>query len=497
MIRRLLDSAAFYYLAALVLLLAVFFTQFEIEIPKRSQGTVLDIRKLASREDLNLIFVVIDTLRSDRLGAYGYARNTSPTLDRMAASGIRFENVESQSSWTKASMASMWTGMYPRSTRIDHFSDGIPEEAVLPAEILRDEGFATAGLYRNGWVSPNFGFSQGFDLYVSPKPRRRAAQIEAESNLNRQIRGNDLDATESAVEFMRNHQHDRFMLYLHLMDVHQYLYDAESSLFGTSYSDIYDNAIHWVDRNVESLLGEMEELGMADRTIVVVASDHGEAFREHGVEGHAKDLYREVQSVPLIIALPFWLDPGIEVETRVANVDIWPTILDLMGLPSLPGAEGQSLLPLIEAAAAGDESQAGELATRPVYSQLNKRWGQPLEEGALDLVAVVDEPYRFIRMEPSGMKALFNHESDAGERVNVAPTEAAKVEEMEQLLANFLAEAATPWENMPTVEIDAMRLGQLRALGYSLPQVRDPKRKGEREALEREAAAETAAPDDH
>jgi hypothetical protein len=81
--------------------------------------------------------------------------------------------------------------------------------------------------------------------------------------------------------------------------------------------------------------------------------------------------------------------------------------------------------------------------------------------------------------------------------VNVAPTEAAKVEEMEQLLANFLAEAATPWENMPTVEIDAMRLGQLRALGYSLPQVRDPKRKGEREALEREAAAETAAPDDH
>ena len=113
MIRRLLDSAAFYYLAALVLLLAVFFTQFEIEIPKRSQGTVLDIRKLASREDLNLIFVVIDTLRSDRLGAYGYARNTSPTLDRMAASGIRFENVESQSSWTKASMASMCASPMP------------------------------------------------------------------------------------------------------------------------------------------------------------------------------------------------------------------------------------------------------------------------------------------------------------------------------------------------------------------------------------------------
>ncbi|MED5260960.1 MAG: sulfatase [Myxococcota bacterium] len=494
MIRSWLDSPAFYFVVAAILVAIGVGTQVVVELPKRPQGDPSQIRSLADRDDLNLVFVVVDTLRSDRLGSYGYDRDTSPTLDAMARTGIKFQNVESQSSWTKESMASLWTGMYPRTTRVDHFSDSIPDEAVMPAEILKDAGFVTGGVYRNGWVMPNFGFGQGFDLYIRPHPRMRENQMQANSLLNRRVVGNDLDVTESAIEFIRSNRENRFFLYLHLMDVHQYLYDDASSLFGTGYSDIYDNSIHWVDRNFKALLVEMEELGIADRTVVVVASDHGEAFSEHGVEGHAKNLFREVQEVPLILYLPFFLEPGLDIRTTVANIDIWPTLLDLLGLPSLPGAEGRSLLPLIEAAAGGDESDAGDLATRPVFSQLNKVWGQPETVEQAQLVAVRDGPYRFVRLEPQGTRGLFNREEDPREIKNLGLTEPEKADELTALVKQFLEEAEPAWDSDVEVEISEMRLGQLRALGYSIPQLRNPKRKGEEGEEESGGEAEPEAP---
>ena len=479
MIRKWLDSPVFYFAVAAILVAIGAYSQVEIEVPMRPEGEVSQIRALADRDDLNVIFVVVDPLRADRLGSYGYDRDTSPTLDDLARSGIKFQNVESQSSWTKQSMASLWTGMYPRTTRVDHFSDSIPDEAVMPAEILQDAGFVTGGIYRNGWVMPNFGFAQGFDLYIRPHPRMRKEQMQENSFMARKVVGNDLDATESAIEFMRIHRDDRFFLYLHLMDVHQYLYDDASSLFGTSYSDIYDNSIHWVDRNIKALLVEMEDLGIADRTVVVIASDHGEAFGEHGVEGHAKNLFSEVQTVPLIISLPFFLEPGLDVQTTVANIDIWPTLLDLLGLPALPGAEGKSLLPLVEAAAEGDESEAGDLATRPVFSQLNKVWGQPDTVDQAEWVAVLDGPYRYVRLEPQGVMGLFNTREDPLEVNNLGPIETEKADELTELAKKFLEEAEPAWDSDVEVEISEMRLGQLRALGYSIPQMRNPKREGE------------------
>ena len=500
MLRRLWNSPyLFFGLAALGVLVAIF-AQLEIDFPKRPAGTPEEISLLAERDDLNLVFIVIDTLRSDRLGSYGYDRDTSPAMDAIARAGIRFDKVESQSSWTKASMASLWTGMYPRTTGVDHFAHALPQEALMPAEILKEAGFQTGGIFRNGWLMPNFGFSQGFDLYVRPRARYREGQLQQESPLMRQLQGNDLDVTESAIEFIRSNKSERFFLYLHLMDVHQYLYDDKSALFGSGYSDIYDNSIHWVDRNISEVVHELESLGIADKTIVVLAADHGEAFSEHGVEGHARNLFGEVQNVPLIMSLPFILEPGIEVKTRVANVDIWPTLLDLMGLPSLPGAEGQSLLPLIAAAAKGDESTAGELANRPVYSQLNKAWGQPPREEKIHLVSVVQEPYRFIWLEPVGKAALFDHGSDPTEQNSLAQTEdeivADRIAEFKDTVATFIGQAEPAWGDAPEVEISELRLGQLRALGYAVPEMKNPKRESQlkreerarKEALNAEAA---------
>lgn len=472
MARKFLDSPWLYIALAGVLLVGGVYTQVDINFPKRPSGTIDDLASLRDRDDLNLIWILVDTLRADRLSAYGYERPTSPILDAVAQRGIRFASVESQSSWTKASMASLWTGMYPQRTGVNHFSNAIPEEATLPAEILRQAGFRTAGVFRNGWVMPNFGFAQGFDLYVRPQPSVQRARVQRPNPSARSLQGTDLDATESAIQFIQSNLESRFFVYIHYMDVHQYLYDETSTLFGSDISDVYDNAVHWTDLNIGMLIREIEDLDLADRTMIVISADHGEAFFEHGSEGHAKSLYREVQDVPFIIHLPFRLEPGVVVESSVANVDVWPTVLDLLGLDPLPGADGRSLVPLIEAAARGEESQH-ELAGRTLYSQLNLRWGQA-DKVASDIIALVRPPYRFVSYQALGTFQLFDHHSDPREQLDVAEENGELVAEMQALLESYLAISNDDWQ-APSIEIDEMRLNQLRALGYSIPEVKNNK----------------------
>src|SRR5690606_32549021 len=145
--------------------------------------------------------------------------------------------------------------------------------------------------------------------------------------------------------------------------------------FGTSYSDLYDNSIHWTDRQIAAILRALDEQGLRERTLIVIASDHGEAFQEHGNEGHAKDLHREVVYTPWILSFPFALDRGVVVDARTENVDVWPTILDLLGEPPLEGTDGVSRLPEI-LVAAGLESPEPVSPPRPSYAELDRTWGR-------------------------------------------------------------------------------------------------------------------------
>ncbi len=218
------------------------YSQFDIRIDPRPLGEPADIEKLHERNDLNLLFVLIDTLRADRLSAYGYDRATSPNLDKLAATGIRFAENMSQSSWTKCSMASLWTALYPIRTGVTRSPQGLPDEVRMPAEIIREAGFRTAAIWRNGWIGPGFGFSQGFEVYHSPKSAPTPMSVRREKP-TLGVTGTDQDVINSAIEFLRAQGDERWFLYVHLMDVHQYVYDEDTALFGTSYSDIYDNSI--------------------------------------------------------------------------------------------------------------------------------------------------------------------------------------------------------------------------------------------------------------
>jgi arylsulfatase A-like enzyme len=461
--RRLLDSRWFYVVAAILMLVAVVASQLDVRRDARPLGTPEDIARLHERDDINLLFVLIDTLRADRLSSYGYARQTSPNLDTLAATGIRFAAQMSQSSWTKCSMASLWTGLYPARTGVTRSQQAVSADARMPAEILREAGFRTYAIWRNGWISPAFGFSQGFEIYHSPRPGPIPATVRREKPTVG-VAGTDQDIANSAIEFLRTHGEERWFLYLHLMDVHQYVYDEETALFGTTYSDLYDNSIRWVDRVLASVIHEIDVRGLRDKTLIVVAADHGEAFGEHGREGHARDVYGEVTTTPFILSLPFRLEPGVVVEASTANVDLWPTVLDLLGLPELPGADGRSRAPEILAAARGEPAPAQD---GPRFAHIDQTWGRQ-RQPPRPMVAVSDGDHRLIFRAAAEDGELYDHASDPREQVDIGDEQPEVRARLTALAESYLESPPAPWGSAPDVELGEAELEQLRALGYAV-----------------------------
>jgi len=450
--------------------LALVWIGFEVWLPRdwddRPLGSGEDIARLRDRDDLNVLFILIDTLRADRLGSYGYARDTSPTLDHLARSGVRFARQLSQSSWTKSSMTSLWTGLYPARTGVTRFDDVIPEQAQMAAETLRAAGFQTIGLYRNGWVEPTFGFDQGFDVYQRPVSPPLPPRVRSE-NPTLSDKGTDEGVIEAASEFVRVDGQKRWFLYLHLMDLHEYIYDEASALFGSRYSDIYDNSIRWTDDSIAILLETLAELGQLDHTIIAVASDHGEAFLERGFEGHARRVYRETTEVPFLLSLPFRLEPGVVVQARTRNVDVWPTILDLLGLEPPTEIDGRSRLPDILASAAGRPANTEESTA---IADLDQNWAKRGSE-PLPTIAVVEGPLRYVRVQIADdrrSEELFDASDDPRELHDRA---AERPETLARLRAEADAYTATrpAWGEAPTREIDELELNLLRALGYRIP----------------------------
>jgi arylsulfatase A-like enzyme len=367
-------------------------------------------------------------------------------------------------------MASLWTGIYPQRTGVLRSPHGVPEAAVMPAEIFRDAGFRTAGIWRNGWVSPNFGFSQGFEVYEKPIPTAPPRNVRIE-NPHIKLEGTDSDTLDAAIEFLRIHGRERWFLYVHMMDIHQYLYDTSSALFGTDYSGIYDNSIRRTDGIIGQLLTHLVEEGLLEKTLVVMAADHGEAFGERGLEGHAREVFRESTEVPFILSFPFLLDPGAVVETRTRNIDIWPTVLDMLGLPPLPDTDGQSLLPEIVSAVLGKELDDDLVA----ISHLDRGWGR-MEMPSRPAIAVTLGDYRYVLQIGTGdpgdpeIESLFDAGADPLERINVLESNPEIAADMRALADEYLDSRPPPWGSGPvSVEIDEREANQLRALGYAIP----------------------------
>jgi arylsulfatase A-like enzyme len=435
-------------------------------------GTVQDIEDLATRDKLNVLFILVDTLRADRMSAYGYERDTTPILQNLSGAGIRFDRHLAQSSWTKASMASLWTSFYPTRTGVVEYDDIVPDEAVMPAEVFAEAGYRTIGLYRNGWVAPVFGFGQGFEIYkkpimsLGPRPKQTKNPTAAH-------RGNDEEVIKTAMEFLRveGEAEKPWFLYLHLMDVHEYTYDKASAIFGSSYSDNYDSSILWTDKTIDIFLGYLLDWGLLRNTIVVIASDHGESFRERGHEGHARFVYRETTEIPFIILLPFRLENGgIVVRARSRNVDVFPTLYDMLGIEQpieLDEADGISLFPDILAAARGETS--AEANQREGFAHLRQGWGQRTRKVDRSTFALTSGDLRYVHQQTDseGSGELFDARTDPQELEDLSAEHTEAVESM-RARGKELAEIDPVWGVPETREINELELNQLRALGYEI-----------------------------
>lgn len=311
----------------------------------------------------DVILIVVDTLRADRLGAYGYPLDTTPFLDSIAAEGVVFDSHYSTSPWTRPSLASLATGLYPRSAGIyEEQFDSLAEDLPTLAETMARRGYRTLGLTANPNVNSWFGFARGFDFYgdsgvVWPwmpatddqlSFRRDGAALETGGQLT--VRA--LQAAERLVSSEGVRQ--PIFLQVLYVDPHrpyspptQYL---QRLVDAGSQTPDYDGEIRYTDDSLSHLASGLEELGIGRDALWVVTSDHGEGLDDHpevpDSKTHGPTLYDSVLRVPLIIRHPR-LPGGRIVSQLTSSVDVVPTILEFAGVSRLPDMPGRSLLPLV------------------------------------------------------------------------------------------------------------------------------------------------------
>lgn len=327
----------------------------------------------AACSDCNVVLISMDTVRADHLGVYGHERATSPNVDRFAQRAAVFENAISQSAWTLPAHGSMMTGLYPGRLGVSHYpaKRGIPKVPML-AEQFRRAGYATGAFTGGGFVAAHFGFSRGFDVYSSDGRR-------FEHNM------------DSALAWLQQNRKRRFFLFLHGYDAHRPYFSrtddkAAVGLTGKRNSErrgfcvkanrtkpadldvvlqYYDASIRHGDREVGRFLNALEALKLSERTVVLITSDHGEEFFEHGNCDHVRFLYREVVNVPLILRVPGHASEGKRIGDVVpASISVARTLLELVGIDAsdFPGA---SLLPLLRGEASPFDSVYSETDSIP------------------------------------------------------------------------------------------------------------------------------------
>ncbi|MCK9462073.1 MAG: sulfatase [Proteobacteria bacterium] len=351
------------------------------------------------REPKSIIIIVMDAVRQDHLGVYGYGRPTSPSIDAFSERAVRFTRAYSSAPTTRIALPVLFTGRtlgeIPWDRRM--FPFGMLDGVDTLAEILKKErGFRSAAFVTHRNMTRKWGWVQGFDE-VNDKyvlPRSEYESVSTGEGLAKEVSG-----------WIEAHKDERFLVWAHFLDAHsQYLKHEEGPDFGDSDIDRYDSEIWYTDRAVGSILQKLDALGMSDETMVVLMADHGELFGEHGSRSHGGSLWEPVSRIPLIVRAP---GVGLRVsDCLVGHVDLAPTILNLVGIDGGKyGMSGASLLPELDGAACPKDR---EIVLEMRYGRLS----------APNLTALVGDKYK-LEMNNSLRSFRFTDlEADPDERKN-------------------------------------------------------------------------------
>ena len=463
----------------------------------------------------NVLFILIDTLRADHLGAWGYHRDTSPRIDALAASGVMFENCISQAPHTKPSTASILTSLFPPTHRVELFTSSLDSRAETMPELLHHGGWRTSLMSANTFLSPTYGFGEGVETFrgsvVNPSFQLIGASV---FHRLRRVFVKDLHLWRGGWDFLRavanwpflsdgdSYQHgmtaaeleqefftwhdqlegDRpWFSYLHFMEPHapyepapaHRLFDnpdpIEQGAWFPSKRDVmflpfapgdeistqqrdylianYDACIHEVDAAVGRILDQLESRGELEDTLVIITSDHGEEFFEHGAWGHGHSLHRELLHVPLVLSLPGKLPQGKRISAQVRSVDIMPTVLTLCGIESPSQAAGLPL-PLTE-----------NTESREVFSEV--LWGGHFARS----LRTADGTAIHVVYEGKDARQLFSP-ADLRERTDIAQQESTRSENLHLRLDNEHERLAATALAAMSAAIDDTTQSNLENLGY-------------------------------
>ena len=438
----------------------------------------------------NLVLISIDTLRRDRCGLYGYPRDTTPHLDALAERALVFDDALSTAPYTLPSHASMLSGQYPSRHGAQNTVHAVhPERTPLLAERLAAAGWDTRAATGGGYLDADYGLARGFGAYGQVDPvsgagmlAGRTRQPEAALQL---VGAQDWTA---ALDWMADRRDVPFFLFLQTFAVHDYQPpDAWRARFDehahvevaplrklpeqlrrpytddelAALGDRYDAGLAWVDAQVGALLRRLDDLDLTGHTLVVVTSDHGEAFGERGLNGHGHSLHAEQLRVPLLLGLPGV--PARRLMPRVSLVDLTPTLLDLLGLETGDEVDGRSLRPLWEAPQA-------DFRPSPALAEVDSNVARAR--------ALYDGPAKLILAEPEAaveLPALFAREfydvvedpAETHELLAAGDARAARAPELEHALRDLAEALAAQADGAPaSATLDDDTRQRLVELGY-------------------------------
>ena len=415
-------------------------------------ATPLGSRRAETTRPLNIVLVTADTLRADRLPAYGYDKVRTPNLDRMAAEGILFENAQTVVPLTLPAHSSIFTGTYPMFHGVrDNGGYYLEEEQVTLAESLEEAGYATGGFVAAFVLDSRWGLSQGFDRYFDGFDLSQFERVALDTV---QRRGGEV--LEEALSWMEGVRDQKFFSWIHFYDAHT-PYDPPEPYLG-QYADYpwsrYDGEIAYVDSLMGELFDWLDANELADDTIVVFIGDHGESLGQHGELTHGFFIYDATMRVPFLVKTPYArLGGGIRVAAQVRSIDLMPTLLELVGLEPPAAVLGRSLVPL----ASGTTDDMGLLAySESFYPRNHYGWSE--------LKSVRDGDAHYIS---APRPELFDARSDPQEKVNLAENRSGESRQFEDELRQIEQQFGIEGIDEKTPQtLDPAVQAQLAALGY-------------------------------
>lgn len=447
-----------------------------VPAPGGPAGTTLPAWRGTARDGpVDVLVYLVDALRADHMGLYGYERDTSPNLDAFAEDAVVFRRGVANSAWTRSAVASLFTGLYPESHGVLGRDDALSPDARTLALLLSESGYATAAVVTNGNVSRGYGFPIGFDTWVQLREERSETIHRYSDKVNEEVFDWLDDRDPRKPFFLYAHTTDPHEPYtppqpyrrrfapgvapgskhrpIRIAELLEERPDFDLEALNRDFIDLYDAEIAFNDAQFGRLVEQLRSAGLYEDMLIVVLADHGEEFLDHGGWAHGKTLFGEQIDIPLIVKFPGNWAAGTRVDALAEQVDVVPTILDVLGLEVPAEVQGNSMLgaPL-----------AGEFG--PV--------GMAMAHLSLDgrrTAALMTDRWKLIRRLPSlrqtwGLE-LYDLFEDPGEQVDLSSERPILLGYLRYLLEQFergRTEILTAGQGNPDPEL----VERLRELGY-------------------------------